>query len=62
MGFTEPDPREDLAGADVARKLLILLREAGLEVEAGSIPVESLVPKYLAGEEDPEAFLVGLES
>jgi aspartokinase/homoserine dehydrogenase 1 len=61
-GFTEPHPGEDLSGADVGRKLLILCREAGFDLEAGSIQIESLVPEALAREEDPEAFLTGLES
>ena len=60
-GFTEPHPGEDLSGKDVARKLLILLREAGYELEPESIPVESLVPESLRRIDDPEEFLIGLK-
>jgi aspartokinase/homoserine dehydrogenase 1 len=47
QGFTEPDPREDLAGVDVARKLIILAREMGLAVELNQVEIESLVPEDL---------------
>jgi aspartokinase/homoserine dehydrogenase 1 len=47
LGFTEPDPREDLSGHDVARKLLILAREIGLAMDIQQVRVHSLVPTAL---------------
>lgn len=47
-GYTEPDPRLDLSGEDVRRKLLILARAAGLSLSAEAVQVESLVPAGLA--------------
>ncbi len=43
-GFTEPDPRDDLNGLDAARKLLILIREIGIDFELEDIDIENLVP------------------
>ncbi|MGD5993477.1 homoserine dehydrogenase, partial [Xanthomonas citri pv. citri] len=47
-GYTEPDPRDDLSGEDVRRKLLILARAAGVALDAGEVEVASLVPPELA--------------
>jgi len=46
-GYTEPDPRDDLSGMDVARKLTILARELGLTTALGEFPVQNLVPEAL---------------
>jgi homoserine dehydrogenase len=48
-GFTEPDPREDLSGLDVMRKVMILGRMAGWALETADIEVESLYPAEMAG-------------
>ncbi|UKH13834.1 bifunctional aspartate kinase/homoserine dehydrogenase I [Actinobacillus pleuropneumoniae] len=56
-GFTEPDPRDDLSGADVARKLLILARETGLALEFDDIEVEGVLPKGFSDGMSKEEFL-----
>ncbi|AKA35646.1 bifunctional aspartate kinase/homoserine dehydrogenase I [Flagellimonas lutaonensis] len=58
-GFTEPDPREDLSGNDVGRKLLILARELELRNEFSDIAIENLIPKQMATI-SKEDFLNGL--
>ena len=60
LGYTEPDPRADLSGEDVARKLLILARNAGFALGSEEVIVESLVPESLR-ELDTEQFLARLE-
>ena len=49
LGYTEPDPRDDLSGLDVARKLVILARENGWKTDLSEIALESLVPEALRG-------------
>ena len=61
-GYTEPHPRDDLLGLDVARKALILAREAGVAVELADIAVEPFVPGDLLTEEDPQRFLSALSA
>ncbi|MET0330808.1 MAG: homoserine dehydrogenase, partial [Dyella sp.] len=60
LGYTEPDPRSDLSGEDVARKLLILARTAGFALGADEVEVESLVPEPLR-ELDTAQFLRRLD-
>lgn len=58
LGYTEPDPRDDLNGLDVARKLTILARLSGLPVESPtSFPVQSLIPKELENVSSGDEFL-----
>ena len=61
LGYTEPDPRDDLNGLDVARKLTILARLAGVSVDGPTaFPVESLVPSALSSCPDASTFLTRL--
>ena len=61
-GYTEPDPRDDLSGTDVARKILILSRECGLSLELADIPIQNLVPEDCRQPETTEAFLAALKN
>ena len=54
LGYTEPDPRDDLSGLDVARKLVILARELGWPATVEQVKLESLVPESLRKVAAPE--------
>ncbi|WP_158883089.1 homoserine dehydrogenase [Rhodanobacter sp. L36] len=60
QGYTEPDPRSDLSGEDVARKLLIIARNAGFALGVEEVDVQSLVPEALRTI-DGESFLARLD-
>lgn len=63
-GYTEPDPRDDLSGEDVRRKLLILSRASGYPIEAESVQVEPLLPEALAtlAQDEVDAALPSLDA
>lgn len=73
QGFTEPDPRDDLSGdwavclfsegvvgMDVARKVVVLARECGMDVELDDLEIQSLVPEPLQSVSDAQSFLDAL--
>ena len=60
-GFTEPDPRVDLNGIDVRRKLIILARETGLALEAKDVEIENILPKKVREANSVELFFEELE-
>ncbi len=61
-GFTEPDPRDDLSGMDVARKLLIIAREVGMELELDDIEVEPVIANGFAKDVDTSELVTHLKA
>jgi aspartokinase/homoserine dehydrogenase 1 len=62
LGFTEPDPRDDLSGMDVARKLLIIAREVGMDLELEDIEVEPVIEKGFASDADSSELIGRLKT
>ncbi len=62
LGYTEPHPRDDLSGLDVARKALILARELGLAIDLGDVQLEPFVPDKFLAEDDAEKFIANLSA
>lgn len=60
-GYTEPDPRDDLNGMDVARKILILSREAGIHLEPEDVSVQNIMPRECMEAPSVDAFFEELE-
>ncbi len=61
-GYTEPDPRDDLSGTDVARKILILAREVGVPMEPEEVQITPLLPENCLNAPTVEAFFAELEA
>ena len=59
-GYTEPDPREDLSGVDVMRKILILIRESGLTMELSDIKSEPFIPAQCMNAASVDDFYIAL--
>ena len=60
QGYTEPDPKIDLSGIDVARKILILARESGMSIELDEIENESFLPQECLDTKDNKSFFKSL--
>jgi bifunctional aspartokinase / homoserine dehydrogenase 1 len=61
-GFTEPDPRDDLSGMDVARKALIIARETGMKIELSDVKIDSVFPEGFDSKGTVAEFLARLPS
>ena len=61
MGYTEPDPRDDLNAMDAARKILILARECGLSLEFANVKIEPILPQACFKAKNIDAFFLELE-
>jgi aspartokinase/homoserine dehydrogenase 1 len=62
LGYTEPDPREDLSGNDIKRKIIILARVAGFKLEPEDVEVDPLLPASCMEAPDVDAFFVELDA
>lgn len=62
LGYTEPDPRDDLGGTDFMRKMLILARDAGYELEPEDIELENILPESCLGAKSVDDFYGELKS
>jgi len=62
LGYTEPDPREDLSGADVKRKIIILTREAGIAIEPSDVTLDPILPDSCMQAADVPAFFEALKA
>jgi len=61
LGYTEPDPRDDLSGSDVRRKIIILTREAGIAIEPEDVYLEPILPQVCMDAPTVDAFFDTLQ-
>ena len=62
LGYTEPDPRDDLSGSDVRRKIIILTREAGIAIEPDDVALEPILPSVCMEAPDVSSFFETLKT